>query len=279
MEYCGAFLTVVDSFKKFLTLQVLVPEETAEVEIRLTFDEWKNEEDHYCRQTENPRIWEYTLELLKHQRLDQFEFTFYSSKWLGKNYTVKLEKLPTTYLTIDELKQQRIFERFFHSRIIKFIDRCGGEYEFYFAFRKTYTSIFGWIEPPTITTKLRRFLNREVVLEIFAGNGYWAYSLGHLAHWIATDSYEWGYSDHFVPILKFDALKAVRKFPAQILAIIYPPFNEDSALLALQEFKGSKIIYAGSKYECATPAFHQELKSKWQKDSLTREIFLYTRRV
>jgi len=278
MEYCGSFLTVVDSFKRFLTLQVLVPEGTAEVEIRLTFDEWKNEEDHYCRQTENRRIWEHTLEFSNHEHLDQFEFTFYSSKWLGRNHTVELEKLPITYLTIDELKQKRIFERFFNSRIVKYIDQCDGECNSYSSFRKIYTSIFGWIEPPTITSKLRRFLNREVVLEIFAGNGYWAYRLGFLAHWIATDSYAWGYSDHFVPILKFDALKAVQKFPAQILAIIYPPFNEDLALLALQQFKGSKIIYAGPKYQCATPAFHQELKSNWQKDSLTRDIFLYTRR-
>ena len=282
--YCGAVKTVVQNYKTFVSLQVLVPDKATYVQIRLTANDWKDDDNHYCIPTENQRIFEHTIQFTESMNI---EFTFcydntINTVWSGQNFHLTYQDvglLKANELSTFELSQDDKFKRFFYPQIKA---NWHDESEYSHAIWRTRTQTFGWAALPNenIWTHILSFLRENIILEIFAGNGFWASvfksRLPYTSNWILTDSYEWTINDTFVPVEKMLAVDAIAKYPSDVLIMIWPPY-ETTAYEALRLFTGSKLMFVGCIHSCADSQFYCELKQNWRKLHAYGDVKLFVR--
>ena len=132
--------------------------------------------------------------------------------------------------------------------------------------RDKFVSEYSWAIPTRkIIAELKNFIGDEIVLEVGAGKGLWAFLLKNVGvQIIATDKNLT--ENSWTNILKYDAITAINKFCPNILLIIWPPYNSPMAYDALKKFTGDKVIYIGEGYYGCTgdDNYHQLLTNEWK---------------
>lgn len=131
--------------------------------------------------------------------------------------------------------------------------------------RQSLVDHFTWSIPsPGDITWLKTILDGRGVVEIGAGNGYWAWQLAQVdvsvaAYDIAPRPQPWH------PVRKGNHSKAA-KHSDRALMLIWPPYSEAMAALALQAYRGDLLIYAGEgEWGCTgDAAFHAALERDWE---------------
>jgi hypothetical protein len=138
--------------------------------------------------------------------------------------------------------------------------------------RNRVTSTWTWAIPsPDVLDYMTDVLNGRPVVELGAGNGYWAWMLsqygidvnaydiapiGHADSWFSRkkkdqllDETDWK-DDHppreFHPVKK-GSIEVLRKRvnANRVLFLCWPPYSSDFAYQAVKEFQGDTVIYIG----------------------------------
>jgi hypothetical protein len=133
--------------------------------------------------------------------------------------------------------------------------------------RDKFISEYSWAIPnQKIIGELKNFIgDTNLVLEVGSGKGLWAYLLKlEGIQIIATDIAPT--ENSWTNILKYSATEAVNKFYADVLFIVWPPYNSEMASDALNAFAGNFVIYIGEGYYGCTGNnnFHKLLNDKWK---------------
>jgi hypothetical protein len=147
---------------------------------------------------------------------------------------------------------------------------------YYFtALRSFFTSYYSYAIPNREMVKnLASFIGSDTCLEVGAGFGLLSYFLqneGKTVH--VTDGFcgryydtRTAYTRQFCDVEALDGVRAAEKYrDANVLILVWPPFNTSMAYDALTHFKGNKIIYIGEGYDGCTgdEAFHSLLLEEW----------------
>jgi len=155
--------------------------------------------------------------------------------------------------------------------------------------RDVYISQVSWAIPSKEV--IDEIYNRTVVnnvkskiLEVGAGNGFWAYLLERRGCKVfATDDFSSKLIDFqktFFSVEKISAVKAVQKYNphASVLMMIWAPYGSSMAYDALMEFNGNMFIYIGEMKGgmCADDAFFDELSKNWIEETLPQNCKLLT---
>ena len=123
---------------------------------------------------------------------------------------------------------------------------------------------------------MAKFIDKDTCLEVGAGLALWAYLLQkeHNIKMIVTDDNSTHYEEKtrtqnkYCDIINLNAENAVKKYrEANVLMMIWPPYDNDLGVSALKEFRGNKLIYVGeSKGGCTgTDEFFNLLKREWKE--------------
>lgn len=164
--------------------------------------------------------------------------------------------------------------------------------------RDLFVKMFTWAIPNKIALNgIKHFVGDNKVLEIGAGNGFWAglLSANGVTNIIAIDIFSAGYSflpeNTFYPVINMSSEIALTEHSdADTLISIWPPYNEPMATNALRAFTGSKFVYIGEGWGgCnADDDFFRELDLNWtlvetieikKWKSIYDSLELYTRKI
>ena len=115
-------------------------------------------------------------------------------------------------------------------------------------------SMFGmWVPVDlTWTKELAKNLKGMTVLEVCAGKQGWlAKALSY--HGITVIATNDKLENPVTEMIEMDAVDAVKKYrQADVLLMSWPPYREDIAAQAYEEFQGTKVVYIGGDYEGCT---------------------------
>ena len=121
---------------------------------------------------------------------------------------------------------------------------------------------------------MAKFIGNDTCLEVGAGLGLWSYLLikDYDIKMIVTDDNSTHYEketrkkNKYCDIIDINAENAVKQYRnANVLMMIWPPYDNNLAVGALKEFEGNKLIYIGEpKGGCTgTDEFFELLKKEW----------------
>lgn len=105
----------------------------------------------------------------------------------------------------------------------------------------------------------------DPVLEVGAGNGYWAYLLRQLqVDVLATDA-DAPLDPDWSPVWTASAQSVVPDYPDRTLLMVWPSYDEFWPTEALWAYQGETVIYVGEgRGGCtADDRFHQLLHDEW----------------
>jgi hypothetical protein len=136
--------------------------------------------------------------------------------------------------------------------------------------RKSLIWAYSWAVPDeSAVAALREFAAGDLVLEVGAGTGYWAWLLAQAGvRMVATDV-----AEHAVPrwtaVEPLDARAAVaRHRGAGVLLLVWPELDSPMANEALAGFTGDRVAYAGEwGGRTADAAFHARLTSEFRREA------------
>lgn len=164
----------------------------------------------------------------------------------------------------DTFAQPTDQENFAAERLRKYQREKGGELDVLLAhqIRMFLTVAYSWAIPSPEALDLIASLGP--LLEVGAGNGYWA----RLLRWrgadvLAVDNEprQIAYSD----VTYGDAAAFAAQHPKRTLLLIWPPLGDPMALDALRAYQGRTVIYIGEWRGCtAEGGFHDEL-GLWER--------------
>jgi len=119
---------------------------------------------------------------------------------------------------------------------------------------------------------------RSPILEVGAGNAYWAFELKNRGvDIVATDiselagnTYEFKSAFEKAPYTELeviDGVSAVKKYPGHTLMMIWPCYNKPWAFETLKAYEGYYFIYIGEGWGGCTgdQDFHDLLNEKWHQ--------------
>lgn len=189
--------------------------------------------------------------------------------------------------------------------------------------RENFSRNFGWAVPTKeAVEKLHSFIGGDQVLEAGAGKGVWAKlmqdagidiiptdihsgvqqgSEEDMKSQVHPENHYWRKEvmedmnpdisrDTYTPIYRMDAEESLRQFgSANVLMMVWPPYDDPMAANALRVFKGSKLIYIGEGSGGCTgdDCFHDILWKEWQEvdivcipqwQGIHDCLYLYTRK-
>ena len=164
--------------------------------------------------------------------------------------------------------------------------------------RSKFTENLSWAIPDRESImRIAEFIGGKTTLEVGSGNGLWAGLLRAVLEdnngsVIPTDnfsSHKFKESNCFVPVENLDSLEAVRKYPVDVLLLIWPPYEDSMAIECLREFGGNFLVYIGEgNGGCtANDAFHDCLDEQWEEidclsikqwNGIHDHLMLYTRK-
>ena len=143
--------------------------------------------------------------------------------------------------------------------------------------RRRFLQRYGWGVPTEAAiAAVTEFAAGELVLEVGAGAGLWAFLLSSAgARVVATDDFSWreasgpsGFAipfGRFYPVEQENAVAAVQKHAgAATLLIVWPPPDRPMAYEALAAFHGSRLVYAGDPNASGDDRFHAVLRDNWR---------------
>lgn len=156
---------------------------------------------------------------------------------------------------------------------------------------------FSWAIPDdNAINKIHNFSNR--IVEIGAGNGYWAYMLNHnlKTEIVCYDldpptDHDSEFMDEgiYYKILKGSHEVLENYDTNYTLLLCWPPWDNPMAVECLRAFKGTKVIYIGEpRGGCTgTDDFFDELEDKWELhdnvyipnfEGMNDELYFYVRK-
>lgn len=155
-----------------------------------------------------------------------------------------------------------------------------------FNLRQIFTRYYAWAIPDDHV--LKKIASYSPIIEIGAGNGYWASQLARFgADVVAFDIYR-GQTERRWFDVKVGNEKAISMHSGRALFLCWPPHKTSMAYECLKKFKGDTVIYVGEFGGCtADDKFHRKL----ERDFITVETirlpkwpamhdycFIYTRK-
>jgi hypothetical protein len=161
-------------------------------------------------------------------------------------------------------KSEKIF-----SNIKKYGPSKSKSYKKEWTKRGYFTKHYAWAVPnKTAIKKIKKFAQKEQILEVGAGSGLWAYLLREAgANIIATDDYSWKIKRPYTKVEKINVQKSLDKYKdTDVLLLVWPPHDKPMANNALKKFKGNKLVYIGEGYGGATAndRFENRLGKYWK---------------
>jgi hypothetical protein len=156
----------------------------------------------------------------------------------------------------------------------------------YFSFmsREKFVKTYSWSIPSLAGVQaLKKFAGNGWVLEICSGYGLWGALLKkeqvtcfstdlHVSgqHVLSSNVYCKHNLSPFTYIHNADAVDAVKRFPADVLFMSWPCYDEPFAYEALLHFKGNKLAYIGEgNGGCtANEDFYNELEANWEEQDV-----------
>ena len=136
---------------------------------------------------------------------------------------------------------------------------------FYFQERLRLVRKYSWAIPNKKALSTIADYASNGIIEIGAGNGYWAYCLTQKS--IKVIAYDLKVSENpWHSVQRGDTLEA-SKHSDRTLFLCWPPYDEPMAADALRSYKGKTVIYVGEGYGGCTAddEFHKLLKAEWKK--------------
>jgi len=180
-------------------------------------------------------------------------------------------------------------------------------------FRKTIKSPADWFRMEAFFLKKRAQLRRKYgyaipnstaiqalvklspIIEIGAGNGYWAHLISKAGGKIqAFDRHiknnPYKLENFYFPVQQGDEEILLQTPGSHTLLLCWPPFNQEMAAKALQNYLGDRFVYIGEPaYGCTgDEAFHDMLEEKWilkktisipRWPGLKDSLFIYNRKI
>jgi hypothetical protein len=132
--------------------------------------------------------------------------------------------------------------------------------------RRAFVASYGWAVPTRQAIRqVCDFVGGRKILEVCAGNGFWAKLLSHAgASVVATDGAP-VLQAAWVPVEVAEAEGAVRRHTeCRALLLCWPPFKDACAFKALRSFDGDLVVYVGDVRFTADAQFHSLLLESWQ---------------
>jgi hypothetical protein len=167
-----------------------------------------------------------------------------------------------------------------------------GKWERKCSARRELVKKYSWAIPGA--PALRVIASAEHVVEMGAGNGYWAHLLRRVGcDVIAFDAFErgeYGYTEErtWTHVQRGGPARLRKVPPCYALLLCWPPMNT-MCERALRYFRGDRLFYVGEgDGGCTgTDRFHRMLRANWhlidtfripQWDCINDELYCYTRR-
>lgn len=136
--------------------------------------------------------------------------------------------------------------------------------------RRSLTLLYAFAIPsPSDLLWLQAILDGRGVVEVGAGNGYWAWQLTQLGIDVAAvDDRSWHqeWAQHWHPVEDGNTWTA-KRHSDRALMLIWPPYSSPMAAAALDFYEGDLVIYAGEGHGGCTgdDEFHERLESDWDE--------------
>lgn len=143
--------------------------------------------------------------------------------------------------------------------------------------REYFTQNYGWSVPSEDSMQeLKNFIGNDTVLEVGAGYGLWAKLMQEIGVKIIPTTRKNHPDDlyhvpnpnlSFTDVEDIESLNSIKKYPnANVLMMIWPPYDDTMAYQSLKSFNGNKLIYVGEGSGGCTGCdkFHGLLNKKWK---------------
>ncbi|WP_155300557.1 hypothetical protein [Deinococcus kurensis] len=129
---------------------------------------------------------------------------------------------------------------------------------------------YAWSIPSPEALSAAAHFSGGRILDVGAGNGYWASLLADLGvDVLATDLHPvpngyMGAAQHY-PVQVMDAAEAAAAHPDRTLMMSWPPLDDPMGARALEAYRGDRVIYLGEwGGACGTPALFRALNTEWE---------------
>ncbi len=142
--------------------------------------------------------------------------------------------------------------------------------------REFFVDNYAWAVPTEKGIKsIAEFIGpQDICLEVGCGLGIWAYFLKYQynINIIATDDKSTHYdsdvrkNNTYIDYHDMDSMSSVKKFrEANVLMLVWPPYDNSMGYDALKEFKGNKFVYVGEERGgcTGTDDFFDLLEKEW----------------
>lgn len=129
------------------------------------------------------------------------------------------------------------------------------------------TSRYGW---PILTrdavSRVADFIAPDGVIDFGAGTGYFAYLLAQRGiDAVAIDDWSGGKPEKLWHKVQSGGVEALPGTADRVLLLSWPPRLSPMAIMALEQWGGTRLIYAGEILRrTADPSFHRELARNWR---------------
>lgn len=112
----------------------------------------------------------------------------------------------------------------------------------------------------------------EPILEVGAGNGYWAWLLRQMDVTVVATDLNAPTDEEWSPVWKADAREVIHDYPERSLLMVWPSYNESWATETLGAYPGDTCIYVGEGRSGCTAdnRFHQMLHEEWELTETVR---------
>lgn len=123
---------------------------------------------------------------------------------------------------------------------------------------------FAWAIPNA--EAIATIVREEPILEVAAGNGYWAWLVRQAGGDILPTDAEAPFETEWTPVWKDRAQDVVTDYPDRTLLMVWPPLGSMMAVETLGRYEGDTCIYVGESRGGATAndRFHEMLHEEWE---------------
>lgn len=188
----------------------------------------------------------------------------YSDVWKNLNKTLEIINL----LNSKKLSQEE--KRIFYEYVKEHPTRK--------LVREFFVDNYAWAVPTEKGIKsIAEFIGpQDICLEVGCGLGIWAYFLKYQfnINIIATDDKSTHYdsdvrkNNTYIDYHDMDSMSSVKKFrEANVLMLVWPPYDNSMGYDALKEFRGNKFVYVGEERGgcTGTDDFFDLLEKEWER--------------
>jgi hypothetical protein len=169
---------------------------------------------------------------------------------------------------IPEIEMYELYHKYRHYSEYDFVGFDMNEYDRQKANEATREDLvkkYAWAVPSP--GSLSVIARHGPIVEIGAGNGYWAYLLRAMG--VDIVAYDKRVKDQFNPWITVErgGANRVRSHPDRTLFLCWPPYWNNMAYNALRWYRGDKVIYVGEGWGGCTgnDSFFELLGKEWHE--------------